>query len=180
MWIFPGRDLVLLIILTPHEYTIRSDCFVCKFITILHWSIIYNQSKSMVCFGKIAVSHVFFSMLFEVRGLKMCKTSSSPLGTLLSALTCTTIHNVSSAGRLYVSLTSFLVFPFPPDLRHGFAAAIPNTVSTAPVALYIVLPLGELLCQQLQRWLLCRRWFEIMPTVMSHVCLRLTPYVFPM
>uniref|UniRef100_A0A8C4IND1 Low density lipoprotein receptor a n=1 Tax=Dicentrarchus labrax TaxID=13489 RepID=A0A8C4IND1_DICLA len=43
---------------------------------------------------------------------------------------------------LHVSLTSFLVFTFPSDFRHGFAAAIPNPASTTPIALYIVIPLA--------------------------------------
>lgn len=67
---------------------------------------------------------------------------------------------------LHVSLTYFLVFTLPSDTRHGFAV-VPNTASTTPVALYIVLPLGELL-----RQLLHRKIFEI-STIISHLSLYL-------
>ncbi len=65
-----------------------------------------------------------------------------------------------SAGHSHVSLTSFLVFTFLSDFQHGFAAAIPSPASTTPIALYIVLPLGELLCQLLQRWFLHRKYIS--------------------
>uniref|UniRef100_A0A8C2ZWW1 Low density lipoprotein receptor a n=1 Tax=Cyclopterus lumpus TaxID=8103 RepID=A0A8C2ZWW1_CYCLU len=52
------------------------------------------------------------------------------------------VRTTTNASQLCVSLTPLLVFTFPSDFRHGFAAAIPNTASPNLIALYIALPLA--------------------------------------